>query len=184
MDPPTETCATLADRILLGDAAAEEELVALYRGQVFAMAMARLRDREAARDVTQDVLWAVIQALRGGHVRQPDRLAAFICGTTRNLIHNYQRNQTGQARSIPVSEGLGLVAASQDADEEERVRLVEQAMADLDENDRRIVSLTLIDGLKSGEIAARLNLSADVVRQRKVRAVRKVIAILGGRSQR
>src|SRR5260370_40532735 len=79
---------TLIARIRSGEGAAEEELVALYRRPIFAIAAARTGDREAARDLTQEVLMAVLQAVRDGQVRESDKLGAVIQGTTRNLIHN------------------------------------------------------------------------------------------------
>ena len=45
----------------------------------------------------------------------------------------------------------------------------------LSENpDRRVLLLTLVDGLRSGEIAERLGLRADVVRARKARAIKRL----------
>lgn len=43
--------------------------------------------------------------------------------------------------------------------------------------------LTMDEGLKSGEIAARLRLHPDVIRQRKVRTIRRVMGILGTRTR-
>jgi RNA polymerase sigma-70 factor (ECF subfamily) len=172
------TAATLAERIRQGDATAEEELVEAYRGRVFAMAMARMRDREASRDIVQEVLWAVVRALRHGQVREPHKLAAFVCGTTRNVISNYRRSQPANRVDTPVTDDMVRAQASHDRQEDERVALVRRAMIGLDADDRRIVSLTLFEGLKSGEIAVRLRLHPDVIRQRKVRAIRRVIGIL------
>jgi len=44
----------------------------------------------------------------------------------------------------------------------------------LELTDQRILLLTLVEGLKPGDIAQRLNLTSEVVRARKSRAVRKV----------
>jgi DNA-directed RNA polymerase specialized sigma24 family protein len=50
---------------------------------------------------------------------------------------------------------------------------VRRALAGLAPTDRRILLLTLIEGLKPGEIAAHLGLTSDVVRTRKLRALRR-----------
>jgi DNA-directed RNA polymerase specialized sigma24 family protein len=39
--------------------------------------------------------------------------------------------------------------------------------------------MTLVDGLKPGEIAETLRLTSEVVRQRKSRALKKLVARLG-----
>ena len=57
------------------------------------------------------------------------------------------------------------------------------AIAALDPADKIILHLTLVDGLKPGVIAQKLGLSPEVVRQRKVRATRRVAEFVAERSQ-
>jgi RNA polymerase sigma-70 factor (ECF subfamily) len=178
-----DTSLTLAARIAQGDPDAETELVAAFASRVYAMAVVRTRNHEASRDLAQDVLWAVVRALRDGQLRDTSRLAAFVCGTARNLINNYVRSEV-RARHVADRAGQSWSASpKQLAYEQERLFIVREAVGKLDAGDREIVTLTLVDGLKPGEIAERLGLSSDVVRQRKVRAIRKVIAILTSGSQ-
>jgi len=49
--------------------------------------------------------------------------------------------------------------------------------------DKTILQMTLVDGLKPGVIAKRLQLNPDVVRQRKLRATRRVIEFVQRQSQ-
>jgi RNA polymerase sigma-70 factor, ECF subfamily len=84
---------TLAERVRCCDSSAEEELVGHFSDKVRYLVLSRTRDPEAARDLTQDVLLAVVDALRNGHLRDPERLAAFVYGTARNLINNYLRTR-------------------------------------------------------------------------------------------
>src|SRR5438132_3335638 len=81
---------TLAERIRAGDRSAEDELVNTYRRGVFVIAVARTRDREAARDLTQEVLIAILEALLDGQLRELAKLSALIKGTARNLHNNYR----------------------------------------------------------------------------------------------
>jgi DNA-directed RNA polymerase specialized sigma24 family protein len=118
VDLSADSCAALFERIRLGDAAAEGELVESFGGRVYAMAVARTSDRRASRDLVQDVLWAVIQALRGGHLRAPDKPAAFVSGTARSLINNYcptrARGTRDTARSsvsiVIICDSYGVIA--------------------------------------------------------------------------
>ena len=182
MDLSADACAALFERIRLGDAAAEEELVQSFGGKVFAMAVARTRDREASRDLVQDVMWAVVQGLRGGQLRAPDKLAAFVSGTARNLINNYFRTRARATRDVPHAPSSWMTDPSQSAEDQQRAQLVRRAVSELDSDDRRILMLTLVEGLTPGEIASRLRLSPEVVRQRKSRAIKKVIAMLAQQS--
>ena len=75
-----------------------------YRRGVFVIAVARTRDREAARDLTQEILIAVLKALREGRLRDSEKLSAFIQGTARNLINNYLRTKVRHAEvELPLS---------------------------------------------------------------------------------
>lgn len=165
--------APLAQRILSGDRSAENELAIAYRRGVFVVAVARTRDREAAADLTQEVLIAVLKALREGHLREADKLAAFIHGTARNLINNYLR-----VKSHHPEVELDDEAYSSDPVEElealERRRLVRHELGSFSFTDQQILLLSLVDGHSLAEIAQRLNLSHDAVRARKSRAVRKI----------
>jgi len=140
------------------------------------MARVRLGDPEAARDLTQDVLLAVVRALRDGQLRETDRLTAFVFGIARNQINNYRRSLARVPAQDPLDEEMMAVAVHttdllQDA---ERSTLMRRAMSDLDATSRTILVLTLVEGLKPGEIAGRLGLTPEVVRTRKSRALRQV----------
>jgi DNA-directed RNA polymerase specialized sigma24 family protein len=65
-----------------------------------------------------------------------------------------------------------------------RESLALAAMERLDPTDKAILQLTLVDGLKPGKIAEILKLSSDVVRQRKVRATRRLMDFVANRSQK
>ena len=61
--------------------------------------------------------------------------------------------------------------------------MVRQALEQLDVTDQNILMRTLVGGEKPGEIAQRLGLSSEVVRQRKSRAVKKVSEYIRIRSR-
>lgn len=168
-----EQQSTLAERIRGRDASAEEELVRLFSGRIALMARIRTRDAEAARDVTQDVLLAVIRALRNGQLREAERLTAFVYGTARNLINNHVRTRVRLPPEDPLDDTLMAASLPDQLEDSERGALVRRALAVLDSTDRRILLLTLIEGLKPAEIGARLGMSAEVVRTRKSRALKK-----------
>jgi RNA polymerase sigma-70 factor (ECF subfamily) len=167
--------ASLAGRIRTGDSSAEEELVRLFGERVFLVAVVRTRDREAARDLTQEVLLAVLAALRNGHLREEERLSAYVYGTARNLVNNYLRQRSQQPALIPLDPDVAFVQPSFELENSERRSLVQSALARLDAGERRILLLTLVEGLKPGEIARRLGLNPMVVRARKSRALKKVM---------
>jgi RNA polymerase sigma-70 factor (ECF subfamily) len=168
--------ALVAERIRSGDRTAEDDLVREFGDRVRVFLTMRTRDREAARDLGQDVMISVLTALRGGQVREPERLGAFVYGTARNVVNNYLR--TGRReRTEPLVQDFP--AATKDPSDElqttERQDLVRKGLAQLNRADRGILLMTLVDGLKPGEIAYRLGMTAEVVRARKSRALKKVM---------
>ena len=173
-----ENHAAIVARIFSGDSAAEEDLIRDFSPRVYALLVARTRDREVSRDLLQDVLIAVLRSLRNGSLRDAERLPAFIHGIARNICNNHFR---GVARAPRLEE---LTADSATSGSEcihqanERQELVRRALQTLDVRDRGIVLMTLVEGLKPGDIAARLGLTSEVVRQRKSRAVKKITEFL------
>jgi RNA polymerase sigma factor (sigma-70 family) len=164
---------SLVDRILRGDALAEEELVVRFTTRIRSLAWTRTRDREAARDLAQEVLMNALSALRGGQLRDAEKLGAFMFGVARNVINNHLRSRGRQPVEEPIAEDVPVA----DADElglSDRMGLVRRALRRLDTTDQRILSMTLVDGFKPGEISSALGLSAEVVRARKSRALKKV----------
>jgi RNA polymerase sigma factor (sigma-70 family) len=169
---------SLADRIRQGDASAETELVHEFSHRIFVMGVVRTHDREAARELVQDALMAVIGALRKGQLQDADKLPAFVHGTARNLINNQLRSagQTPPLESLP--EDLAEDNLVERLEDRERGMLVHQALERLEQEDRKILLMTLAEGCKPGEIAAKLGLSSEVVRTRKLRALKKVTDLI------
>lgn len=176
--PSPQASALLAERIHNGDPVAEDELARLFRNKVLVMMLARTRDPEAARELTQDVLFAVLRALRDGQMHEADRLAAFVHGTARNLANNFLRARSQRPEMQALTPDLPLAQSADDFEHRERVSLVRRALERLDATDQKILLATLVEGLKPGEIASQLGLTSEVVRQRKSRAVRKVVELL------
>jgi RNA polymerase sigma factor (sigma-70 family) len=148
------------------------------------MANVRVGDLQAALDIAQETMIGVLEALRAGRVNNHQHVAGYVHGTARNLINNYFR-----ARGRPKTDGVVLdVEVAQGNPEQltaerERLESVERALAELKPDDREILRMTLVDGLKPGEIAARTGLTSEVVRKRKSRASKKLQQVIRKRSR-
>jgi RNA polymerase sigma-70 factor (ECF subfamily) len=58
-----------------------------------------------------------------------------------------------------------------------------RALATLSPADRQVLLLTLVEGLKPGQIASKIGVSADVARTRKSRAIRRILEVIDSRSR-
>jgi RNA polymerase sigma factor (sigma-70 family) len=164
----------LIERIRRREPSAEEELVHLFWNRILFLALSRTHDHEASRDLAQDVMLAVVRALRSDQLRDSERLAAFVYGIARNLINSHLRARSRLPTEHPIDAAFD-VASPPVVDNSERVSLVRRALGVLDSTDRRILMLTLVEDLKPGEIAIRLGLTSEVVRTRKSRALKKIV---------
>lgn len=169
----------LVRRIGQGDADAEAELAREFHPRVLTAASVRLHGSDAANDIAQESMAAVLQALRAGALREPEKLPGFVLGIARNLINNHRRLEARGRGVVAAVDELPERAAPADAEggaafDEERRALVRQALARLKPVDRRIVLLTLVEGMSPREIAPIVGLEPDVVRTRKTRAVKAI----------
>ena len=176
----------LVAAIAAGSQESESVFVARYLPKVRTLLIIRSRNPELAKDLQQDVMIEALCALRKGQLRDAERLAAFVAGIARNVLNNHFR---GQSR-LPMHEELPPeimdISKENPADSEEseqRRQMAQQAIASLNDVDRAILQLTLIEDLKPGRIAERLKLDPDVVRQRKLRATRRVMEFVRNLSQ-
>ncbi|HJZ96788.1 MAG TPA: sigma-70 family RNA polymerase sigma factor [Candidatus Solibacter sp.] len=179
---PEESFASLADRVRGGDSAAEEELVRLFQHRVRAFALANGAGEGQSEELVQETLWGVISALRQGRVQQPEQLAAFVWGTARNLLNDRIRLRArDKITSLPPEAEFASPVREQE--EFERQHAARQAIATLEARERAVLMLSLVEGLTNDEIAKRLGILPDAVRQRKSRALKKLSELLGVRSQ-
>jgi RNA polymerase sigma-70 factor, ECF subfamily len=84
--PGAEASADLVHRIVSGDPAAEAELVRRF-GRALSFLIRRLtRDETVAEDLYQETFRLVIEKVRGGELREPERLPGFVSSLARNLF--------------------------------------------------------------------------------------------------
>jgi len=174
----------MARGVRAGDPSSEVEFSRVFTPHIMALASLRVRDRESACEITQDILLAVLTALREGRVRETEKLPAFVVGTAKNRIHDYWRERAKLGDPLNLG-GDEVLIADGDADrgqenfeDAERKRLALAAFRKLKPIDRKILFLTLSEGLNPREIAAALDMKPEYVRNRKSRAlvaVRRVV---------
>jgi len=169
----------LSETVLEERSGAEGELVRRFHERVFLIAYVRTGDRETARDLAQETMLAVIRNLRDGRLLDSEKLPAYVCGTARNLISNHLRTRRRRPEGGPPPEELPTPDCQLEVEQSERAFLARRAIAKLQPADRLILLLTLVDGMKPGEIADRLGLSPEVVRKRKSRALERARDVLG-----
>jgi RNA polymerase sigma-70 factor, ECF subfamily len=158
--------ADLVRRIAAGESAAEDELVRRYSRGVFFVLNQNVSDGTIADDLYQETFRLVIEKVRGGEVRDPERLSGFIVSIARNLaIEYFRKSARVEARQAGEDESRTIAApqASQLENllKEERKMLVRQVLAGLpSERDRTVLHRFYIADDDKDEICAELGISS------------------------
>lgn len=173
----------LVEALARGDRAAEDTFARRFLGRTRAMFLARTRNVDLASDLAQEAVLESLCALRKGQLREPAKLAAFVLGVARNVLYQHLRGSVRDLAKEELPDEVPAVLQPDPLVEAERQEMAAKAIASLDPTDRQILHMTLIEDLKPGIIALKLQLSSDVVRQRKTRATRRVIEIVRRLSQ-
>jgi RNA polymerase sigma-70 factor, ECF subfamily len=159
-------------------AEAEAALAALFRGEWPRLVTAALRitgDLQAAEDVSQETLLAALDRwpLQG----MPDRPGAWLMTVCGNRARNLVRD-SGRARQRTESV-LPLLAGQQGQDDDppgitdDRLRLIAMCCHSLLSADAQVaLTLRLVAGLTTEEIARGFHVPVTVIAQRIVRAKR------------
>ncbi len=170
---PHETSdAELWRLVLDGQTNAFEQVVERYQGLVSAIAYSRVGDFGISQDVAQETFW--VAWTRRDQLREPARLAAWLCGIARNLAHQQTREESKQI--VGLDEHLddhaagvsqSTLAATIEPDEAE---LVWKTVLQLPETYREAMILYYRQEHSVAEVAAALDVSEDAVKQRLSRA--------------
>jgi RNA polymerase sigma-70 factor (ECF subfamily) len=134
----------LARRIRAGDRQAEAELVERYSRGVMIIIRREVYDTAVAEDIYQDVFRIVLEKIRQGDVREPERLSGFVCGVARNLVIDYFRRAARRESMAEIEEATPLPYPAPDQLQEllqkEKAGLVRQVLKEMP-NERDIQAL-------------------------------------------
>lgn len=183
-DRSAQECAELVRAIGAGEREAEQAFAERYQPRVRTMLLARTRNSDHAADLMQDVMIEAICALRRGQLRESSKLTPFVLGIARNVLNSHFRSSSRQPDALEFPDDLpDMSSATNEFEDRQREATAMRAISSLEVVDRAILQMTLVEGLKPGVIAERLQLNPDVVRQRKLRATRRVMEFVRGQSQ-
>jgi RNA polymerase sigma-70 factor, ECF subfamily len=134
----------LVSRIRAGNRQTEAELVERYSRGVMIIIRREVRDTAAAEDLYQETFRIILEKIRHGDVREPERLSGFVCGVARNLVIDYFRRAARQEGMTEIEEAAPLPHPAPDQLQEllqkEKADLVRQVLKEMP-NERDIQAL-------------------------------------------
>ena len=159
------------------------ELYVSYRQMMYYVAYRILKNKEDAEDVVQSAFMRAIDHLDDIDENDVQRTKAYLAIITQNLAYDtYRVNKRERTRRISFDEFEMFIEdpagqAFEDAGDDESKRLAE-AIKKLPPKYAEVISLTYAHGYNSEKVGKILNISADTVRQRLVRARKKLAELM------
>lgn len=158
---------TLARRIAAAapGAAADDE-AELYRRlapRIRLYGLKHLRDPQAAADLVQQVFLTLLERLRHGEVRQPERLGSFALGICRVVVLELRRTSQRQERLLQTYAGDLSIADAAIAPRFDHGRIL-HCLELLSERERAVLVRTFYDDCPARQVASELGLSEGNVR--------------------
>ena len=163
-----------------GDREAFARLYGLTRGAVYALALSLLRDAHEAQDVAQDAFVQVWE--RAPSYRPQGSPMAWLLTVTRNLALSRLR-RSGRQTALDEAAWNAIPAAAPDVSPEDR-QVLQDALARLGAEERRIILLHAVAGLKHRETAQLLELPLSTVLSKYHRGLKKLRALMKGERDR
>jgi RNA polymerase sigma-70 factor, ECF subfamily len=158
---------TYVDRLRAGDFRTQEHFVAYFSELIQLKLRSRLHSPQAIEDVRQETFTRVFAALRGGTIRQPERLGAFVNSMCNNVLLEHYRassrdssledeeQQDFPAVSVDV---LGAIAAKQMA---EKIR---EILEEMPERDRRVLREVFLEERDKDDVCRDFGVDRDYLR--------------------
>ena len=155
------------------DSRAESELYRRLVPRVRLYGLRHLRDRDAAADLTQQVLLMAIEKLRAGALREPEKLGAFVFGICRMTVRDLRRGTARRERLLRTYGTGEKSIVPQDPMESENERMA-ACLGGLSERERSVLILSFFEDRSAEEVGRELGLSPGNTRVIRHRALLKL----------
>jgi RNA polymerase sigma-70 factor (ECF subfamily) len=150
--------------------AEERALCEAFAARLLLWGRRHLRDPDAAADLAQEVLVAVVEALRGGRVRERDRIGAFVFGVARTMAA-HDREVHRRHEGILGKFVADVVAEAHPGDSGVDLARLGDCLTKLPPRERQVVHATFFEGQEADDIASAIETTAGNVRVIRHRAL-------------
>lgn len=173
MDRAAPPDAVLVGRAREGERRAFDQLVERHYGTVFVIACSRLKDRDAAEDLAQEVFLRLFLQL--GALRDANQFGAWAARVARNLAIDWSRRGRRASLLVPLVHATGEQSAAvrepadpakgarQQMEQHDELRTLHRELDRLPAEQREMVLLHFLEHLSKREIAERLGVHPSTV---------------------
>ena len=175
----------LEDRLLLwklqrGDREALRRVYEKYRHDLLGLAVTLSNDKATAEDAVHDAFVSFVRVSPGLRLRTS--LRSYLLSAVANRVRSLNRSVcAGHRTRDPADDPAESPPPDHAAMQNERTRLIEQAMAQLPYDQREAVILHLQVGMKFREIANSQNVSINTIQSRYRYGLERLRSLLDGK---
>lgn len=154
-----------------------ESLAALHRPRVRRIAMGFLRDSDAAEDVTQETF---LRLHRSPPELPDERVGSWLYSVATNLCRDHLRRRSRHPAPLESDDPASTVALSEHPDPADRLdrararAALDEAIANLPDDQAKAIRLRFMEGLSYSEIARRTEVPEGTVASRVFRALARL----------
>jgi RNA polymerase sigma-70 factor (ECF subfamily) len=155
------------ERLREGDFRTQEHFVAYFSELIQLKLRSRVNSPQAMEDIRQETFTRVFVALRGGKLRQPDRLGAFVNSMCNNVLLEHYRSSSRdtsledeEQKDFPAItvDVVGAIAAHQTG---EKIR---EILDEMSEKDRRLLREVFLEERDKDEVCRDFGVDRDYLR--------------------
>lgn len=165
---PDERASEPADVVELPAASRATDIALDELEIVYAFIYARVGNRADAEDLTQQVAMKAIPRLRQG--APASAIRGYLFATARSVLGGFWSTRLGLSEA-ELHEDLAL-ALPTSPPSEESADTVQQILAQLSDNYRRVLELRFLHGYSLKEVAAEMNSTVGAIKVMQLRALR------------
>lgn len=150
-----------------------DQVIEKYYPRVYAFALVHVKSEAMAKDLTQDVFLQLIK--RRSRLSEIDNLESYIFSMTRNAIYrNYRKIQQNQDLKSQMLRSMSdlQMDSSQQVESREMEHFLYEMVDQLPDRQKEIFHLSREKGLTHKEIAEKLNISPNTVKNHMIQALK------------
>ena len=155
------------ERLEAGDFRTQEHFVAYFSELIQLKLRSRLNSPQAIEDVRQETFSRVFAALRGGKIRQPERLGAFVNSMCNNvLLEHYRASARNDSLDdqdqpeIPATH-VDVLGAIADKQMTEKIR---EILEEMPERDRRLLREVFLEERDKDQVCSDFGVDREYLR--------------------
>jgi RNA polymerase sigma-70 factor (ECF subfamily) len=153
------------DRLRSCDPETERDFAAYFSDLLLIKLRKSVRSPQLIFDVRQETLLRVLQVVRAGGLDHPERLGAFVCAVSNNVLLEHFRAEGRYDQGSPTLEPADdRIVLDRELINQDRKRQVDAVLAELPPKDCELLRMVFLEERERGEVCRHFKVSPEYLR--------------------